>query len=797
MKSIKTVCAAILVAACGCTVPERGAGPGPRGADGPFDSLAKAIDDAVLRGEIPGAVVVVGKNGSILYEYAAGARAIEPEKEPATIDTIYDLASLTKVMATTPAIMCLVEDGLIHLTDKASRHLPGLKAGNTALADITVEQLLTHRAGLVPDDPLSLYKGTPAEIFARKYQQKPERAPGARFVYSDVGFEFLGEIVREASGKSLDRFCEERVFRKLSMDTAHFRSTVGQAVIPASRIAPTERLPGAGEPLRGVVHDPRARALGGIAGHAGLFGSARDVAKFCMAVLSGGGGALSPATVARMTRPVFYPDRDVRTPGFDMATAYSGPRGDLYPLDSFGHTGFTGTSLWMDPASCSFVVLLSNSVHPDGKGRVLSLRRTIGTLAAAALKDVNFEHIRKAGSEVERHIASVDLRRAPRSRTGGVLSGADVLVKNKFDIVAGRRAGLVTNHTGRLRDGTSTIDAFTSGEAKAAGVQLLKLFSPEHGIRGDLDEKVSDSVDSVTRLPVFSLYGERRKPRAEDLGGLDVIVIDLQDAGSRFYTYLATMALVMEEAAKLNIKVVVLDRPNPVGGDRFEGPITDAERSSFISYHTTPARTGMTIGELANMYSEERSMGVDLTVVPLEGYDRSLFYDETGLPWTHPSPNLRSVGAVLLYPAVCLLEFTNVSVGRGTDTPFEQFGAPWVDGRALAAHLSARSMPGVQFVAVEFVPTGSTHAGKRCGGVRINITDRRSVDTALLGFELCCALRDLYPGAFDRTRFGELLANDAILKQFDAGAAPAALLKACEAPLAEFAVRRAKYLLYR
>jgi uncharacterized protein YbbC (DUF1343 family) len=361
------------------------------------------------------------------------------------------------------------------------------------------------------------------------------------------------------------------------------------------------------------------------------------------------------------------------------------------------------------------------------------------------------------------------------------------------------RIGLLTNHTGLTRDGRSTIDVLASEKARAAGVALLRLFSPEHGIRGALDEEVSDSRDEKTGLPVRSLYGDKpesRRFRAGDLDGLDAVVVDLQDAGCRYYTYLAALGYVLEDAGKAKVKVVVLDRPNPIRSDLMEGPPADADALTYVAYHPMPIRTGMTIGELAGLFNAERKFGADLTVVKMSGYARDLWYDETGLAWVNPSPNLRSLTEAALYPGVGLLETTNVSVGRGTDTPFEQFGAPWMDGPRVAATLNARGIAGVRFTPVTFTPSSSVFKGETCSGVRITLVDRNALNAVALGFHAATALRDLHPKDWKADRLGRLLVNAAALQRFTRGETAGEITAAWAAGAMEFETIRARYLLY-
>lgn len=749
----------------------------------PQSRVDGVVSESIARGETPGAVVLIESRGRVRLRRAWGRRAVLPAPEPMTADSVFDVASLTKPVATATSVMILVEEGKVRLADPVVRYIPEFAAGSADREKITVEQLLTHRAGFPPDDPLELYTGTPEEIFARKFRQPLRAAPGETFLYSDVGYEVLGELVRRVSGQRLDAFAAERIFRPLGMkDTTFLPLEHG---IPGSRIAPAEKREG--KWMRGEVHDPRAFALGGVAGHAGLFSTADDLAKFCRMILGGGrlgkARVLSPLGAEALTRPRFYGDGDVRALGFDMATGFSRNRGDLFPVGSFGQTGFTGTSLWIDPASRTFVVFLSNRVHPDGKGDVMRLRGIVATIAAAAVDDDVRARARALAAKVP----------VPGR---AVKTGLDVLIEDGFRPIANRRVGLVTNVTGRSRDGRSTVEALLSPDAKKAGVALSILFSPEHGFFTDEDSPVEDAVDPETELPIRSLYGETRRPRPEDLDDLGALVIDIQDVGTRFYTYLTTLGYVLEEAARAEVPVVVLDRPNPVGGDAFEGPLADADKLSFTAYHSIPVRTGMTIGELARLFNGQRRIGADLTVVRLKGWTRGVWYDETGLEWINPSPNMRSLSAAALYPGVGLLETTNLSVGRGTDTPFEVIGAPWLDGRRLAASLSARALPGVRFTPLHFKPDDSVFADRVCGGVRFTVVDREALRPVALGIEIASALHALYPVDWQMSRLGALLANAQTLKRLEAGESPEAIVESWKAQDETFRAIRAKYLLY-
>jgi uncharacterized protein YbbC (DUF1343 family) len=373
-----------------------------------------------------------------------------------------------------------------------------------------------------------------------------------------------------------------------------------------------------------------------------------------------------------------------------------------------------------------------------------------------------------------------------------VLTGIDVLARDGLKPLAGSSIGLITNHTGLTREGTPTIDILHA----APNTTLKALFGPEHGIRGALDEKVADRKDEKTGLPVYSLYGERQAPTEAQLAGLDTLVFDIQDIGCRFYTYLSTMGHCLEAAAKKNLKFVALDRPNPIGGVAVEGPLADETRLSFTAYHPIPVRHGMTLGELALLLNAEKRLNVKLTVIKCEGWKRADLWDATGLTWVNPSPNMRSLTQALLYPGVGLAEFTNLSVGRGTDTPFEIVGAPWIDGRALSSVLNAARIPGLRTYPLRFTPRASKFEGKPCQGVNFVVTDRVKFPPLRLGMELAFALRKLHPKDWEASKLLTLLASRAAMDAVLAGEAPAKLVKSWSAELRTFSALRQHFLLY-
>ncbi len=372
-----------------------------------------------------------------------------------------------------------------------------------------------------------------------------------------------------------------------------------------------------------------------------------------------------------------------------------------------------------------------------------------------------------------------------------VLNGIDALQRDHFAQLAGMRVGLITNHTGIDHERNATVDLL----AAAPGVKLLALFSPEHGIRGALDQaKIDDSRDEKTGLPVYSLYGERRFPAPSQLANLDALVFDIQDIGCRFYTYMSTLQLALDAAAKAGKKFIVLDRVNPVGAEIIEGPV-QVKKESFVACHAVPLRHGMTLGELAMMFNAERGFHADLTVIKVEGWRRAMFFDETGLPWVNPSPNMRSLAAGLLYPGIGLLE-SALSVGRGTDAPFEIVGAPYADDVRFARELNSAGLAGVRFTPIRFTPTASVFKGQVCNGVRIFITDRSALRAVDVGMALAATLRRLYPKEFKIAELDRLLQHPATLAAIREGRSWQATRDAWLPELREFERRRAPFLLY-
>lgn len=729
------------------------------------------VEEGIRQGKMPGCVVCVGRHGKIAYLEAFGNRLVGADPEPMTIDTVFDMASITKPVATASSIMKLVEAGKLRLEDKVVAFLPEFAPHGKD--QITIRNLLTHQSGLIPDNALKDYQDGPELAWQRICELELIGPVGTKFKYSDVNFIVLGQLVRQVSGQSLDEFARDQIFSPLGMAETGFRPDDHLK----ERSAPTEKRDG--QWIRGEVHDPRAFLLDQVAGHAGLFSTAQDMAIYAQMMLDEGTcharqnapvRIFSPSIVQTMTRawPV---SSGIRGLGWDKQTGYSSNKGDLLTAAAFGHGGFTGTVLWIDPELDLFFIFLSNRVHPNGKGSVNHLAGRVLNVIAAGITDPNPVPV------------------------AGVLTGVDVIERDQFSQLAGQRIGLISNHTGRNVAGKLTAQLFHDSPR----VDLTTLFSPEHGFEGTLDTaRIDDRQDPNTGLKIYSLYGATRRPTKPMLDHVDTLVFDIQDIGTRFYTYISTLGESMRAADQFGKRIVVLDRPNPINGLDVTGPLLDAGKESFVAFHRLPVRHGMTSGEIAKLLRSELQLNnLDLVVVPCEGWNRQDYWDRTGLTWVNPSPNMRSLTQAILYPGIGLLEMTNVSVGRGTDRPFEVMGAPWIQGPALARRLNNLQLPGIAFVPIEFTPDASKFQGDFCQGIEIMIIDRKQVEPIRIGLSIAAELHRQYPDDWDTTHFDRLLGNDAVRVAVLNGEPIDQIMQAASLGQKEFLELRKRFLIYK
>lgn len=720
--------------------------------------LRAAIDGAIAERRMPGCVVSVGRHDEVLFTHAYGSRSLVPARTPMTSDTVFDLASLTKAVATASSMMVLVDRGLVDLDARASAYVPEL----SRLPPFTVRQLMLHTSGLPAITPMADYSPDRADVMRRIGNLTFKHSPGEQFNYSDVGYVVLQEIVQRVSGRTLMSFAADEVFAPLGMkETGYLPPSDLRA-----RTAPTEWRDGGY--MQGEVHDPRAFALGGISGNAGLFSTARDLSRFAQAMLQR--GTLDGHRVwSEATQEKFLARHDTskggRALGWDVDSTFATHKSALLSPVAFGHGGYTGTALWIDPERDLFFLFLSNRVHPDGKGAVNSI---IGDVASIAVT-----------------IAETK-------------TGIDVLKAEAFARLQNAHIAVITNGSARAKDGNTTLDVLRA----APGVTVNAVFTPEHGFGGDREGKIGDAT--YAGIPMYSLYGERTAPKDEQLTGVDTIVFDLQDVGVRFYTYASTMKRAMKVAADKHLRFVVLDRPNPIGGVEVQGPVLPeptggpASLKNIVNHHALPVRHGMTMGELAQLFAADDHIDVPLEVVKLVGWRRQDTFTSAGLAWTPPSPNLRSLKSVALYPAVGLLESTNVSVGRGTDVPFEVVAAPWLDAERVVRRLS--SMPevsGVSFGATEVTPKSSVHAGKTCKGVKLTITSPTRFEPIRTALAIARVLHEVHPTEWSFDSMDNMLRWTPAMDGIRAGKDVADIEATWATALTGFKAHRQPFLLYR
>jgi SSS family transporter len=884
-----------------------------------FTQVSRLVNDAIAEHKLPGAVVVIGHNNQVVFHHAYGNRKLAGEPgidgkpspaEPMTEDTIFDMASLTKDLATATSVMQLYEAGKIaSFDDPIEKYLPDFNpAQDPQRSRVTLRMLLTHFSGEQPDvdlkDAWGLAAPDRAEGFRRALTTPLAGTPGAKFVYSDINFILLGVLVEKLSGQREDTYVAEHIFKPLGMEHTRYLpidKACGPRVITGTSIslppgplklnadglcnldgwfttvlipnvAPTahddeskvhpELNPDFDHLLRGTVHDPTTRRMGGVAGHAGVFSTAHDVSLFASALLekllhNTGPFPLKQSTLQLMAQPeepgrapgdlaaanaaeqheiaagekspaspLLAPEypaikgKDLRGFGWDIDTAFSKPRGRIFPIGSFGHTGFTGTTLWMDPGSDTYVVLLANAIHPRGNPPISTLRGEVATAAAQALGLSQKPVILSEAPEPREGAKSKDPENSSTTSAAQsisttntqshTLTGIDVLESTHFAALNGlHHIAVLTNQNGLDSAGHRTIDILASLTPNTQ--HLTTIFTPEHGLSGVLDQdRVASTTDAATHLPVISLYGPKdsdKRPSHDQLKDLDAVVIDLQDAGVPFWTYESVLGYFLEAASREQtefhhqLMIVVLDRPNPVGGLAAQGPIVDVGRESYVAYTQVPIRHGLTFGELARYIVASKHLDAHLTVVPMQNWQRSMFWSDTGLPWINPSPNLRSPTAAILYPAIGLIETTNISVGRGTSHPFSYFGAPYINATDVTAALTARNIPGVNFTAAtEAIIEDANHYpfhGQTIPAVRVTATDPAALDTPELGIEILSTLHRLYPTQFLLEKSMTNLVNRATVDAIARGDDPRTIAASWQPALTQFRAACSPILLYK
>lgn len=722
------------------------------------EQIRAALETAVLDAKAPGAVAYVGDLEHTHAHVAVGARQLTPQNLPAEPNTIYDIASITKVMATTTAILLLHENGLLDLDAPVSKYLP-----IPAFGQFTPKHCLTHTAGLNPGKPLYKECAT-IDAMLERYSALPLNwAPGTRWLYSDVGFMILGRIVEMVAGETLDAFCQNRIFSPLKMNDTCYNPPADWA----QRCAATEQCSWRGKMMLGQVHDENAYAVGGVAGHAGLFSTAPDIAIFARSLLSG--KILKPETLNRMLALGLVPAWPWQGFGWQLDGWPTKKFGFLPTRDSFGHVGWTGTSLWLDSRANRFVILLSNTCHPTRAARDNeTLRLSFNT----AISNIYY-----AGST-------------------NAHTGLDRLLREDFNGLRGKRVALLTHHAAIDQLSRSILDVF----ALAPDVKLMHLFSPEHGLSGKA-EAGAEVGQQESKLPVISLYGKRTAPTADELRDIDVLVIDLQDVGARYYTYAATMKACMKACIDAGVQVLVLDRPNPAGGLVVEGPIA-TNTGSLVCWGAVPARHGMTLGEIAEWFrqTEFKNTKLKLAVNLLDSWQPGRLFSECSLPWVPPSPNIPSPETALLYTGTCLFEGTNISEGRGTDAPFSLIGAPWLDAPRVIAAIEGESTTCVALEPVKFTPrsipgkaANPKYLDEECNGIRIALHEPHAARPFTLAVALITATRRIHPRKFAWEKAFDILAGSTMLRErIDHGEDALSIIRDAAPSLAEFDALRPK-----
>lgn len=713
------------------------------------------LDRAVAKAKAPGAVAFVGRHEKTLFHGASGFRQIIPEKKAADKDTLYDLASLTKVVATSTMVMLLRDEGKLDLDKPVFETLPV-----PGFQRFTPRHLITHTAGLPPFMPWYKEVHTVDEVLTRTGALDLSWAPGTRRRYSDLGFMILGKMVEILEADSLQGACQRRIFKPLDMKRTGFKPPEAWR----KNCAATEKCAWRGRVMCGEVHDETSYAVGGVAGHAGLFSTAEDLAKFCRALL--GGKLLKPETLEEMTRQTPEP-HGWQGLAWKLDPWMDGSEGFLPARTAFGHTGFTGTSVCMDRATGYFVVLLSNTCHPSRDVRdTKTLRQVFHGVVSA-------EYYREG---INTH------------------TGLDRLVWDDFAPVADKKVALLTNQAAVDQFGRPAFEVLKN----AAKTKLVRLYSPEHGYQGQAEAGASVRGETAA-VPVTSLYGEQREPASAELCQADILVIDLPDIGARYYTYMATMKRCLHACAMAGVPALVLDRPNPLGGAVAEGPIAEVTGADTCCA-AIPARHGMTLGEIALYFQQTEPWGkqLKLDVYLADDWWRECLHGQCALPWTPPSPNIPDADTALLYAGMCLFEGVNLNEGRGTETPFQIAGAPWLNAKAVLRALDRDACKGVEVTAATYTPRSIAgkashpeYQDQECHGLRVTLRDREQARPFALAVALLCAMHKAHPRELQwKPAFDTLAGGSRLREAIESGAAPQDILQGAQAALDAFAQNR-------
>lgn len=717
--------------------------------------IRAALERAVKEAKAPGAVACVGQGDNRLFLGAADYRALVPEKEAATVDTVYDVASLTKVIATTTAVMLLRDQGVLRLDQPVSAFIP-----LPNLDKITLRHLLTHTSGLPAWGALYTEISGRLAYIERIAATPLEAPPGTTRTYSDLGFILLARVVEQAAQEQFDVFCKTHIFEPLKMTDTMFNPP--EELRP--RCAPTEQSEVRGRLIRGEVHDDNAFAQGGISGHAGLFSTAADLERFCRALMDG--RIVSLQTLDDMTRPGQVPCYPWQGLGWWLDPCADWANGFLPSRTAMGHTGWTGTSIWMDRANTLYAILLSNTCHPSKRRRDnKELRRRFYTpIAAASYPD-----------------------------STNAQTGLDKALRNQFNAFRGRRLALLSNSAALDQVGRPILDTL----ALCDFLQLRYIYSPEHGFTGSA-EAGAKVASRGGPTPVISLYGDRKKPSAEELRQVDLFVVDLPDIGARYYTYMATMKDCMEACAAHKVPMLVLDRPNPLGGVVLEGPLPDKYDSPVCSA-PIPIRHGMTLGELALFFKRHffAKSGLKLDIQAADNWWRELQFDACALPWVPPSPNIPTPDTALMYIGTCLFEGVNMNEGRGTKTPFLVCGAPWLRPVDVLKKIPEETRSGIVLKPVIYMPksipgkaSSPVYQDKLCQGITFKITDRQVARPFTTAIALISAIQHCHPELEWKPFFDTLAGGPWLREQLQAGRSALDIAESIRGDLAAFDAAR-------